>query len=89
MPEQYSVDRAIQESIDKYRAELEKVLYNLDNKLIVPSTPALAEHRRLQAEKAFKPISEFCQNILEQGKQLVLFGHHRGVLSSYVEKFKK
>jgi SNF2 family DNA or RNA helicase len=89
LPEKYSVEKDIKEQIDRYEKELSKVLYSMNNDLAVPVTPVLAEHRRLQAEKAVKPILEFSANILEQGRQLVIFGWHKSVLRTYKEKLKK
>lgn len=89
LPEKYSVEKDIKQQMVNYEEELAKMLYNLEHNFDVPTIPALAEHRRLQAEKAAPPILEFSTNILEQGKQLVIFGWHKTVLRMYQEKLKK
>jgi len=89
LPEKHSVAKDIAKEVQKYEEQLGQLLFNLNADIPVPITPALAEHRRLQAEKAFKPISEFCAEILEQEKQLVIFGWHKSVLKAYAEKFRK
>jgi SNF2 family DNA or RNA helicase len=89
LPERYSVEEDIKKQVKNYEEELSRMLYNLDHTAEVPLSPALAEHRRLQAEKAFKPILEFSVNILEQGKPLCIFGWHKSVLRMYYEKLKK
>ncbi len=89
LPDKYSVEKELKAQLKDYEEELSRMLFNIEHDVAVPVTPALAEHRRLQAEKAAKPIVEFCDNVLQQGKQLVIFGWHKSVLQIYKEKLKK
>ena len=88
LPPEYSIK--VQ---SKEQAELEKEKLSILEQLtqgkpaFVPKT--MAEHRRLQGEAKVVPITDFVANILDQEEPVVLFAHHRGVISAYADALKK
>lgn len=88
LPESYSV-RVQEKNREKIIREKQLVFEYLEKGLLPVPCDSFAEHRRVQGENKVPAIVEFVQPLLDEGIPLVLFAHHRNVISKLCESLKK
>ena len=75
------------EKIEQEIFVLERELENKGHTSVMMQT--IAGQRRVQGEMKVKPVAEFVEDLLEDGRPVVLFAYHRNVIANLAEELKE